>query len=161
MTWALLWKSRMVFSLYQNVTKAIVFPEKSYISVLEQLVCMSVSLKARKSFLLPQRLDIMSKERAMKSESIHEERKSPSSLLQPRSITSHLRIPVSDVLKHANNTYTRGCAQRRGGLSHQAAAGLGCGTPSNLLMWHLAGVVDTLLCLFLVFISHKCFTPPC
>lgn len=113
MTWALLGKSRMVFSLYQNVTKAIVFPEKSYISVLEQLVCMSVSLKARKSFLLPQRLDIMSKERAMKSESIHEERKSPSSLLQPHSITSHLRMPVSDVLKHANNTYTRGCAQRR------------------------------------------------
>lgn len=53
---------------------------------------MCVSLKARKSYLLLQLSDTMSKERTMKSENMHGKEKSPS-LLQPHRYNQPLQNP--------------------------------------------------------------------
>lgn len=149
----------MVFCLYQNITKAIVLPEKSYISVLEQLVYLCVcESEGKKSYLLLQLSDTMSKERTMKSESIHGKGKR-SPLLQPHRYNQPLEnMPVFQMsLTCKQYIYLRLCPKEERSIPPSSFR-FGTQHIQKSTDGHLAGVVGTLLYLFLVFISDKCFT---
>lgn len=122
------------------------------------LVCMCVSLKARKSYLLLQLSDTMSKERTMKSENMHGKRKSPS-LLQPHRYNQPLENPpLFQMSLNMQTIHIPEAVPSGGEVCPTKQLHSGTQHSQKSTHGHLAGIVDTLLYLFLIFISDKCFT---